>query len=60
VALLSERVSAKWKKIVRDLVAVRALIINFVRDVGREGGGGLVDLTLYSVFHRADCRLCRA
>jgi hypothetical protein len=30
--VISGPVSAKWKKIVRDLVAVMALKFNFVRD----------------------------
>lgn len=37
--VLSGRVSEKWKKIVRDLVAVMALKFNFVRDVETGGCG---------------------
>ena len=37
--VLSGRVSAGWKKIVRDLVAVLALEFNFVRDVETGGCG---------------------
>jgi hypothetical protein len=39
VDVLSGRVSEKWKKIVRDLVAVMALKFNFVRDVETGGCG---------------------
>ena len=39
VDLLSDRVSAKWKKIGTDLVAVMALKFNFVRDVETRGCG---------------------
>jgi len=39
VDVLSDRVSAKWKKIVRDLVAVVAVKFNSVRDVETRGCG---------------------
>jgi len=39
VDVLSDRVSAKWKKFARDLVAVIAVKFNSVRDVETEGCG---------------------
>jgi hypothetical protein len=37
VHVFSDRVISKWKKIVRELVAVMALKFNFVRDLETEG-----------------------